>query len=75
MAVPIRAILQNDPSFGPEDIANLTATFEAAVTKFRLADRTGPLRAAIAKAIIRLAKDGERDPKKLSDGALKSLGK
>ena len=65
----------NDHSFDPEDIANLTAAFEAALARFRLADRTGPLRTTIAEAIIQLAKDGERNPKKLCDGALKILGK
>jgi hypothetical protein len=29
----------------------------------------------VANAIIKLAKDGERDPERLRDGALGSLGK
>jgi hypothetical protein len=29
--VPIRAILENDHAFGPEDVANLTTAFEAAL--------------------------------------------
>ena len=39
LAVPIGAILKNDHSFGPEDIANLTAAFEAALTRLGLTDR------------------------------------
>ena len=71
--VPIRAILENDHAFGPEDVADLTAAFEAALSRLGLVDRRDPLTSA--KAIIQLAKDGERDPKKLCDGALKILGK
>jgi hypothetical protein len=73
--VPIGTILKNDHSFGPEDIANLTAAFEAALGKLGLTDRKDPRTTAVAKAIIRLAKDGERDPERLRDGALMSLGK
>jgi len=68
-------MLQNDHAFGPEDLAHLTAAFEAALTRLGLIDRSDPLTTAVAKAIIQLAKDGERDPNKLCDGALKILGK
>jgi hypothetical protein len=53
----------------------LTAAFEAALAKLGLTDRTDPLTTTVAKAIIRLARAGERDPQKLCDGALKILGK
>ena len=71
----IRAILENDHAFGPEDVANLTGAFEAALTRLGLVDRGDPLTTAVAKAIIELAKEGERDPERLRDGALGSLGK
>jgi hypothetical protein len=73
--VPIRAILENDHAFGPEDIANLTTAFDAALTRLGLIDRRDPLTTVVAKAIIQLAKEGERDPKKLCDGALNIVGK
>jgi hypothetical protein len=73
--VPIGTILKNDHSFGPEDIASLTTAFEAALTSIGLTDRKDPLTTAVAKAIIELAKDGERDPERLRDGALRILGK
>jgi hypothetical protein len=73
--VPIRAILENDHAFGPENVANLAAAFEAALTRLGLVDRGDPLTTVVAKAIIELAKEGERDPKKLCDGALQILGK
>ena len=73
--VPIRAILENDHAFGPEDIANLSAAFEGALTRLGLVDRRDPLTTAVAKAIIQLAKEGERDPKKLCHGAVSIVGK
>jgi len=72
--VPIGTILKNDHSFGPEDIASLTAAFEAALARLALTDRKDPRSTALAKAIIQLAKEGERDPERLRDGALRSLG-
>ena len=72
--MPIGAILKNDHSFGPDDIANLTAAFVAALAGLGLTDRKDPLATAAAKAIIQLAKDGERDPARLRDGALRILG-
>ena len=62
--VPIRALLENDyrSAFGPEDIANLTAAFEAALSKVGLVDRKDPMTMTVAKLIIELAKNGERDP-------------
>jgi hypothetical protein len=75
--VPIRAILENEYGtvFEPDDIAKLTAAFETALTKLGLVDRKDPLTTTVAKLIIQLAKDGERDPNKLCDGALKLLAK
>jgi hypothetical protein len=73
--VPIGAILENDRSFGPEDIANLAAAFDATLSKLGLVDRKDPMTTTVAKLIIQLAKDGERDPARLCAGALKILGK
>ena len=73
--MPIRAILENDHAFSPEDIADLTAAFEATLARLGLVDRRDPLTTAVAKAIIQLAKYGERDPERLCHGALQILGK
>jgi hypothetical protein len=75
--MPIRAILRFDHpgEFGPEDVANLTAAFEAALRKLRLPDRNDPITTRAAKLIIKLAEGGERDPGKLCDGALEILRK
>jgi len=75
--VPIRALLEKHyrSAFGPEDIANLAAAFEAALSKLGLVDRQDPLTMTVAKLVMQLAKDGESDPKQLCDEALKVLGK
>jgi hypothetical protein len=73
--VPIRLFLEHDHSFGPEDIAKLSAAFEAALGKLRLIDRTDPLTAEVAKLIIEFAKQGERDPERLCALAVQQLCK
>jgi hypothetical protein len=73
--VPIRAILETEygPVFEPNDVTILVTAFEAALAKLRLGDRDDAMTVTVAKLIIQLAKDGERDPQKLCDGALKIL--
>ena len=73
--MPIRVLLHGDVWFAPEDIAVLTAAFEFALSKLELTDRQDPLAVVLAKFIIELAKEGERDPGKLCEGALKILRK
>jgi hypothetical protein len=71
--MPIRLILQNDHAFGPDEIAILTSAFEGALTKLGLVDRADAATEIVASRIIELAKQGERDPLKLRDGALSSM--
>ncbi|HVI65327.1 MAG TPA: hypothetical protein VM910_22495 [Bradyrhizobium sp.] len=73
--MPIRSSLERDHSFGPEDIARLSAAFETALGKLGLVDRKDPATTAVAKLIIELAKEGERDPERLCALALKQLSK
>jgi len=68
--VPIRVLLHGNVWFEPEDIEKLTTAFELALSKLELVDRQDPLAVVLAKLIIELAKEGERDPEKLCDGAL-----
>src|SRR5262249_18343620 len=77
LTVPIRDILKAEygPVFEPEEVASLTAAFDAALNKLGLVNRKDPMATTVAKLIIQLAKDGERDPKKLCDQALKILHK
>ena len=77
--MPIQAILESEHGavFEPNDIAVLTAAFQAALSKLGLGlvEHTDPLRTAVAKAIVELAKNGERDPEKLCAAALRILGR
>lgn len=73
--VPIQVLLHGDVWFAPEDIDQLTAAFELALSKLQLSDRRDPLAVVLAKFIIELAKEGERDPEALCEGALSLLRK
>ena len=54
--VPDGLALENNHWFGPEDIADLTTAFEAALAKLGLVDRSDPTTLTLAKLIIELAK-------------------
>ena len=71
--MPIRPFLDRDDAFGPEDIAKMSAAFEAALHKLGLVDRCDPATMAVAKLIIEFAKVGERDPERLCDLAVQQL--
>jgi hypothetical protein len=73
--MPIRPFLDRASSFGPEDIAKLSAAFQAALDKLGLVDRSDPATMAVAKLIIGFAKAGERDPERLCALALQALSK
>ena len=72
-AMPIRLLLEHDHAFTPEDVKVLIDAFEDTLRALRLHDRGDPLTMAVAKIIIQLAKDGERDPTRLRDLALKAV--
>ena len=74
-AVPIRLLLENDHSFGPDDVATLATAFEEALRALRLVDSDDPATTLVARTIIDLAKRGERDPARLRDAAVASLSK
>lgn len=71
----IRVLLHGNVWFTPEDVEALTAAFELALSNLELSDRRDPVAVVLAKYIIELAKDGERDPDALCEGALKLLSK
>jgi hypothetical protein len=70
--MPIHRLLENH-AFGPDEIAILTSAFDSALRKLRLADRADPATEVVAKKIIELARQGERDPVRLSDHAVRAL--
>jgi hypothetical protein len=73
--VPIRVVLKDDHSFGPDEVAVLVSAFEDALRALGLNDRQAPTAVAAAKLIIEFAKQGESDPARLRDRVVKALGK
>jgi hypothetical protein len=63
-------LARGDVSFGPEDIALLAAGLESALTNLDITNRNDPTTASVAKLIIQLARDGERDPTRLAKRAI-----
>ena len=72
IAVPIRRLLENR-AFGPDEIQVLTAAFEDTLRTLRLTDRADPATEIIARKIIELAQQGERDPVRLRERAIQFL--
>ena len=56
--------------FDPEAKRIMGVAFEAALSGLRLADRSDPIVAIVAKKIIALAKAGESNPDRLCEQAL-----
>ena len=66
--------LLREAAFPPEDIARMTAAYEAALQLLRLTDRTDPVTEIVAKKIIEVTRAGERDPPHICARAIKELG-
>jgi hypothetical protein len=69
--MPITRLLQN-ASFGPDEITVLVRAFDDALGTLGV-DRNSPVAEALAKKIIKLAQQGERDPKRLRQHAVRSV--
>ena len=72
--MPLGLALKNDHSFGPEDVAHLTAAYEAVLSQLGSFPRNDPMTTSVATLVIELAKNGERHPERLCEGTLKILG-
>jgi hypothetical protein len=80
-AVPIRSLLrlvnaeeqEEGRVFGREEIAAITAAFKQLLLDFKLVDRDDPVVTMLAKLVIELARNGERDPERLRAAVLKGL--
>jgi hypothetical protein len=69
MSRVIHALLERgDASLRPEDVGKLVAGFDTALANLGL-NPNDPDTAAVAKLIIQLAKNGERDPRRLAERA------
>jgi hypothetical protein len=61
-----------DAAFGPEVTQAMAAAFDKACQSVKGHPQEIPLRDAIARAIVELARQGEHDPVRLSELALKA---
>jgi hypothetical protein len=71
--MPLRQFIRHDAAFGPDDLEAMTAAFDEALRRLGLKDRTDKITELVASTIIAFARYGERDPRKLCEGALASL--
>jgi hypothetical protein len=71
--MPIRFLLAEDHAFSPDEVKSLVDAFEDTLQALdhHTEREDDPVRIRVAKIIIGLAKDGERDPVRLRDLALK----
>ncbi len=63
-----------DQRFGPEEIALLVAAYRGTLDKLGLAEKDDPVTQMIAKKIIEVGQRGVRDPKQLSELAMRDIG-
>jgi hypothetical protein len=68
--VILAQLARGDVSFGPGDIALLAAGLESALTSLDITNRNDPTTILVAKLIIQLARDGERDSMRLAKRAI-----
>ena len=69
--MPIRLLLEEDHAFSPDDVKILVDAFEDTLRALGLTDPEHSSSIKVAKIVIGLAKDGERDPARLRDLALR----
>lgn len=51
--------------FEPEDIAIMTTAFDGLLADFKLAKRDDPVVTMLAKLVIEIVRNGERDPERV----------
>ena len=66
-------LLEEDHAFSPDDVKILVDAFEDTLRALGLTDPEHPSSIKIAKIVIGLAKDGERDLARLRDLTLKFI--
>jgi hypothetical protein len=72
--MPIRGLLDvQEAAFDPEAITAITAAHEMALKRLGVTDRTSAMAFLIAKTVIEIATDGERDSMRLSERVIQVL--
>ena len=60
-------------SFGPDEIEAMSAAYEHALLEINLIDRDDALTEMVAATIVAVTAQGERDPEKIMQRALRAL--
>jgi hypothetical protein len=72
--MPIRHLLElqaEEAAFSPEDIEAIIAGYEAVLKRLKVDDRKSAMALLVAKTTIQVAKEGERDPERLSERVIR----
>jgi hypothetical protein len=74
--MPIHALLEQEQTqegavFSPEDLTAIIAAYELALTRLKVESRKAPMATLVAKTVIQIAKEGERDPERLSERVIR----
>ena len=73
--MPILALLEQEAKegviFGPEDLTAIIAAFETALKRLKVDDGEAATAMLVAKSTMQIAKEGERDPKRLSERVIR----
>jgi len=77
--MPIHALLEREKAqegavFSPEDLKAIIAAYELALTRLKVDDRKAPMATLVAKTVIEIAREGERDPRRLSERVVRLYG-
>jgi hypothetical protein len=70
----IKLINEHQSSFDPEAIKIIVSVYDKACTALGLVGRTDPMAELLAKKVIEAAQTGERDPLRIFQMAIDSLG-
>jgi hypothetical protein len=61
---------QGSGAFGPDEIAVMAIAFNQLLQDLKLVDRDDPLVRTVAKLVIEIVRNGERDPKQVRQKVL-----
>jgi hypothetical protein len=62
-----------DTAFGPDEIAVMVAAYEVGLTQINSSGHNDPAAETLAQTIVMLAKQGERDPVRLEQRAIRII--
>jgi hypothetical protein len=74
-AVPLQTLVrlvkeEDGGVFGPEDIVVMATAFDRLLADYKLVDRNDPIVTMLAKLVIEIVRNGERDPERIRQEVL-----